>query len=72
MSKLYLMNFVDMWDLKDWPSKILRIRLTKIEFESNFSTTSQHLSAVTFLLQKFLKIRPSEIGCDGDFSSLSQ
>ena len=32
-----------MWDLKACPGKILRIRPTEIEFDSNFSSISQHL-----------------------------
>ena len=42
MCQLYLVNFVDMWDLKACPGKFLRIRPTEIEFDSNFSSISQH------------------------------
>ena len=53
MCRLYLVNFVDMWDLKACPGKSLRIIPTKIEFESNFSSVSQHLRSTeysTFLI----------------------
>ena len=49
------MNFVDMWDLKAFPGEFLRIRPTEIEFESNFSSISQHLISseyTTFLIAK--------------------
>ena len=46
MCRLYLVNFVDMRDLK--AGKFLRIRPTEIEFESNFSSVSQP----TFLIAK--------------------
>ena len=53
MCKLYLVNFVDMWDLKACHRKILRIRPSEIEFESNFNSVSQHLRSSeykTFLI----------------------
>ena len=74
MCRLYLVNFVDMWDLNACPRKILRIKPTKIEFESNFSSASQNLRSTefsTFLIAK-LRIRPTETECEADFSSLSQ
>ena len=39
-----------MWDLKACPEKILRIiiRPTEIEFESNFSSISQHLRSTEY------------------------
>jgi len=55
--KLNLVNFVDMWDLKACRGENLRIRLLKIEFESNLSGISQHLRSTeysTFLIaEKF-------------------
>ena len=69
------MNFVDMWDLKACPGEHLRIKPTKIEFKSNFSSISQHLRSseysTSFIVKK-LRIRPSEIEFEDDFSSLSQ
>ena len=65
------MNFVDTYVA--CPGKFWRIRPTKIEFESNFSSISQNLRTneySNFLLLKILRIRPSEIECEGDFSSL--
>ena len=53
MCRLYLVNFVDMRDLK--AGKFLRIRPTEIEFESNFSSVSQYLRSTeysTFLFAK--------------------
>jgi len=47
--RLYVVNFVDMWDMKACPGKFLRIRPTEIEFESNFSSISQYLRYCTFL-----------------------
>ena len=41
MCRLYLVTSVDMWDLKACPGKKLKIRLSEIEFESNFSSISQ-------------------------------
>ena len=42
--RLYVVNFIDMWDCpgKACPGKFLRITPTKIEVESNFSSISQH------------------------------
>ena len=37
-----------MWDLKAFPGKFLRIRPTEIDFESNFSSTSQHLRSTEY------------------------
>jgi len=45
---------------------------TEIEFESDFSSISQHLSTASFLLPKIVRIRPPEIECEGDLSNLSQ
>jgi len=45
-----------MWDLKAFPWKILRI---EIEFESNFSSISQHLRSSeynTFLIAENLRL----------------
>ena len=56
MCRLHLVNFVDMWDLKACPRKILRIRTPEIEFESNFSSILQYLRSTeysTFLIAKF-------------------
>ena len=42
-----------MWDLKVFPEKFLKIRPSEIEFESNFSSISQHLRSTeynTFLI----------------------
>ena len=67
------MNFVDVWDSKAYPGKILRIRPTEIEFESNFSIISHHLRSTeysNFLIAEILKIRPSEIECEDDFSTV--
>ena len=65
-----------MWDLKACPGKILRIKPSEIEFESNFSRISQHLRSieytVPFLLPKMFRIRPCKVEFEGDFSSLSQ
>ena len=72
MGRLYLVNFVDMLDLKACPGKILRIKPLEIEFESNVSSISQHLRSTeysTFLITEKLRIRPSEIEFEGDFSS---
>ena len=58
MRRLYLVNFVDMWDLKAFPEKILRIRPTEIEFESNFSSIPQHLRSNEyniFLIAEFFE-----------------
>ena len=53
----YPVNFVDMWDLKAYHRKILRIRPSEIEFESSFSSISQYLRSTeysTFLIaEKF-------------------
>ena len=55
--RLYVVNFVDVWNLKVCPGKFLRIRPTEIAFESNFSNISQHLRSTeysTFLIaEKF-------------------
>jgi len=56
--RLYLVKFVDicMWD----PQENLRIRPSEIEFESNFSSTLQHLRSTeysTFLIAKSLRIK---------------
>ena len=53
MCRLYVVNFVDMWDLKAYPGELLRITPTELEFESNFSSISQHLRSSeysTFLI----------------------
>ena len=53
MCRLYLVNSVDMWDLKACLGKILRIRPSEIEFESNFNSIPQHLRSTeysTFLI----------------------
>ena len=53
MCRLYVVNFVDMWDLKALPGEFLRITPTEIEFESNFSSISQYLRSSeysTFLI----------------------
>ena len=47
-----------MWDLNAYPGKILGIRPTEIEFESDFSSISQYLSTLPFLLLKILRIDP--------------
>ena len=47
--------------LKAYPGKILRIRTSEIESESNFSSKSQHLRSTeysTFLIAKNLKFDP--------------
>jgi len=44
----YIVNFVNMWDLKACPGKVLRITPTEIEFESNFSNISQHLRSTEY------------------------
>ena len=64
MCWLYLVNFVDMWDLKACLGNFLRIKPTEIEFESNFSSISQHSRSTTystFLIAKNLRIIPSVI-----------
>ena len=48
MCRLYLVNFVDMWDLKACHGKILRNTLSEIEFKSNFSSISQHLKSTEY------------------------
>jgi len=48
MCRLYLVSFVDMWDLKAFPGKILRNRASAIEFESNFSSISQYLRSTEY------------------------
>ena len=67
MCRLYVVSFVDMWDLKAF----LKIRSADIEFESNFSSISQHLRSTeysTFLIAKNFGNRPSEIEYQSDFS----
>ena len=44
------MNFVDMWDLKGCPGKILRIKPTEIEVESHFSSKTQHLRSTEYIV----------------------
>ena len=57
MCRFYLVNFVDVWNLKACPGKILRIKPSEIEFESNSSSILQHLRSTeysTFLIaEKF-------------------
>ena len=38
MCRLYLVNFVDVWDLKAFPRKFLRVRASEVEFESKYIT----------------------------------
>ena len=57
--RLYLVNFVDMWNLKACLKKALRIIPSEIEFESNFSSISQYLKSTeysTFLIVKKFEI----------------
>jgi len=59
-----------MWNLKAFPEN-LKIRPIDIEFESNFSSTSQHLRSTeysTFLIAKNFGIRSSEIEYQSDSS----
>jgi len=57
----YLVNFINMWDLRACSRRIK----PEFEFESNFSTTSQHVRSTEYSnFQKFLRIRCSEIECE--------
>ena len=54
---------------------LLRIRPSEIEFDSNFSSISQHLRSTeysTFLITENLRINPSEIECEGTISTVYQ
>ena len=72
MTYFYLVNFVDVWVLMTCSVRILRIlRLNLRIISMVYNSIYYPLSTVHFLLSKFLRIRSSEIECEGDFSSLS-
>ena len=68
MCRISLVNFVDMRNLKVCRRKILRIRLTEIEFESNFSKLGLN-SYISSQLLEILKIRSLRLNLGVNFSS---